>query len=81
MMLRPLSASRGVIVCFPGRGERRPHYPCVFMCGQTHRSPNGSFAKPQYSSIHCLFRKCSHGNETDTFCGKFKDCDVQEMGG
>ena len=42
-----------------------PHYPCVFMRGPTHRSPNGSFSKPQYASIRCLFRDFNHGDEID----------------
>ena len=42
-----------------------PHYPCVFTRGQTHRSPNGSFSKPQYASIRCLFRDFNHGDEID----------------
>ena len=80
MMLRPLSATRGVIDCFLGRGEWRLHYPCVFMRGQTHRSPNRSIFKPEYSGISCLFLKCNCDNKMDTFFRKLEDCDGQEMG-
>ena len=60
---------------------RPPSYPCVScVCEQTHTSQNGSFSKPQYSIINFLIRKFNHGDENDTFFGKFKDCDGQEMG-
>ena len=80
MMLRPLSATRGVIVCFPGRGEWRSHCPCVFMRGQTKISPNGSIFKPEYSGISCIFLKCNCDDKIDTFFEKPKDCEGQEMG-
>ena len=80
MVPRLLSATRGVMVCFPGRGEWRSHYPCVFMRGETHRSPNRSIFKPEYSGISCLFLKCNCDNKMDTFFRKFEVCDGQEMG-
>jgi len=52
------------------------------MCGQTHRSPNRSFSKPQYSTIRYLFTKFNHGDETDTFFRKFKKrVDEERRGG
>ena len=45
MMPRPLSATRGVIACFPARGE----------CGQTKTSPNGSIFELEFYGVNCLF--------------------------
>ena len=75
-----LSANRGVIVCFPGRGECHLHYSCVFMRGQTEISPNAYIFKPEYSGISCLFLQCNCDDKFDTFVSKFEDCDGQEMG-
>jgi len=80
MALRQLSANWGVILCFPGRGEWCPHYPCVFMCGQTKISPNRSIFKPEYSGISCVFLKCNYDDKIDTFFDKLEDCDSQGMG-
>ena len=81
MMLHLRSATRGVIVCFPGRSERSSQYPCVFMRGQTKITPNGPIFKPEYSGgISCLFLKCNCDDKLNTFFEKSKDCACQEMG-
>ena len=80
MVLRLLSASRGVMVCFPGRVNDVRIIHVFFTRGETHRSPNRSIFKPEYSGISCLFLKCNCDNKMDTFFRKFEGCDGQEMG-
>ena len=80
MMLRLQSATRRVIICFSGRGERRSQHPCIFMRRQTKISPNGYIFKPEYSGRSCIVIKCNCDDKIDTFFKKSKDCDGQEMG-